>query len=205
MFSRIAEKILSVIEGSVGGVGVFTPSYQVLEAILPHVLAAAPGRNILFERRGMSSEEAAGLSDSFRSQSEAVLFGVQGGRFSEGEDFRGGLMGTVIVAGLAIPPPSPLLFVEYEHLKLAGEGESFLMLSRLPALRKAFQSAGRHIRNPGRRGLVFLLDSRFGSEVVRDLMPSWLRRDLHCGDFSPEGLRFIASEFWGSASRVTPS
>lgn len=70
------------------------------------------------------------------------------------------------------------------------------MLSRLPALRKAFQAAGRHIRNPGKRESVFLLDARFNSEAVRNLMPSWLKNDLIAGDFGVAGLAEFTREFW---------
>ncbi len=68
-------------------------------------------------------------------------------------------MGAVFVVGLSLPPPTPMLYAEYACLKMSGEPDSFLMLSRLPALRKAFQAAGRHVRRPGKRALVFLLES----------------------------------------------
>ena len=79
---------------------------------------------------------------------------------------------------------------------MPGEPDSYLMLSRLPALRKAFQAAGRHIRSPGKRGLVVLMDDRFSSEAVRNLMPSWLRKDLVVGDIGPEALGSLTREFW---------
>ena len=120
----------------------------------------------------------------------------RGGRFSEGEDFRDDLMGAVVVVGLSLPPPTPVYFAEFACLKRRGEPDSYLMLSRLPALRKAFQAAGRHLRRPGQRGLVVLLDNRFDSEVVRELMPSWLARDMEVGDFSAVQLGNIVRRFW---------
>ena len=109
------------------------------------------------------------------------------------------LPGAVVVVGLSLPPPSPLLYAEYACLKRSGEPDSYLMLSRLPALRKAFQAAGRHVRSPGKKGLVFLLDERFSPNAVIDLMPSWLRKDLLIGDFTPQSLTKLATEFWDSA------
>ncbi|HZW84626.1 MAG TPA: helicase C-terminal domain-containing protein, partial [Nitrososphaerales archaeon] len=130
------------------------------------------------------------------SAEDSVLFAVQGGRFSEGEDFEGGAMGTIVVVGLAMPPPSPMLYAEYAFLKRSGQSDSYLMLSRLPALRKAFQAAGRHIRSPGKRGLVFFMDERFGGPAAVDLMPSWLRSDLTVGDFSPAAIDQFSRGFW---------
>jgi DNA excision repair protein ERCC-2 len=198
MYAKIADKVASVIRATESGVGVFTPSYAVLEPILDMVSRRVEGRLVLAESRGLSNQDAAALFDSLRLNRGSVLFAVQGGRFSEGEDFREDLMGAVVVVGLSLPPPSPMLYAEYACLKRAGEPDSFLMLSRLPALRKAFQAAGRHIRNPGKRGLVFLMDHRFDSEAVRDLMPSWMKKDLVSGDFSPERLGRLTHDFWGA-------
>jgi DNA excision repair protein ERCC-2 len=198
MYSKIAEKVASVVRETEEGVGVFAPSYSVLEPIRDMVSRRVAGRPVLAESRGLSSQEAAELFDTMRSNPGCVLFAVQGGRFSEGEDFREGLMGAVVVVGLSLPPPSPMLYAEYACLKRAGEPDSFLMLSRLPALRKAFQAAGRHIRNPGKRGLVFLMDHRFDSDAVRDLMPSWMKKDLVSGDFTPAKLESLTRGFWAA-------
>ena len=155
-------------------------------------------RNMVSEAPGLSNDQAQEIFDSFRSSKDSVLFAVQGGRFSEGEDFDGGAMGTVAVVGLALPPPTPMMYAEYACLKRAGEQDSYLMLSRLPALRRAFQAAGRHVRNPGKRGLVFFLDERFGSQAARDLMPSWLRKDMIVGDLTPPSIESFSREFWSS-------
>jgi len=196
MVSKIADKVSAVIRGTPSGVGVFSPSYMMTRAVFELVSKRVPERHMVSEAPGMSNQEASDAFDSFRSGRDSVLFGVQGGRFSEGEDFSGDAMGSVAVIGLSLPPPTPMMYAEYSFLKRAGEQESFLMLSRLPALRKAFQAAGRHIRNPGKRGLVFLFDERFRSDAVKDLMPSWMRRDLLVGDFSPQALGELTSGFW---------
>lgn len=196
MYSKIAAKVAAVIKATEKGVGVFAPSYDVLKPIADMVARKIDGRNILSEFRGMSNDDATGIIDSMSSVKGSVLFAVQGGRFSEGEDFRGDLMDAVAVIGLSLPPPSPMLYAEYACLKNAGEPDSYLMLSRLPALRKAFQAAGRHIRDPGKRGLVFLFDHRFDAPAMRELMPSWLSEDTISGDFEPHEIEAIVSDFW---------
>ena len=201
MFARIADRVAAVIDSTASGVGVFAPSYSMLGAILEMVSKRVPDRRLVSEAPGMSSEEAEATFDSFRGADASVLFAVQGGRFSEGEDFDGGAMGSIIVIGLALPPPSPMMFAEYARLKRTGEQDSYLMLSRLPALRRAFQAAGRHVRSPGKRGLVFFLDERFGSTAAKDLMPSWLRKDLFVGNLTPASIESISHEFWSSHGR----
>lgn len=196
MYSKIADRVAAVIRSTTSGVGVFAPSYAVLGAVFDLVTKRVAGRNMVTEAPGLSNAQATDIFDSFRSSADSVLFAVQGGRFSEGEDFEGGLMGSIVVVGLALPPPTPVMYAEYACLKRVGERDSFLMLSRLPALRRAFQAAGRHVRNPGKRGLVFFLDERFGSAAARELMPSWLRKDMVVGDMTPGLIESLSRGFW---------
>jgi DNA excision repair protein ERCC-2 len=198
MYSKISDRIAAVINSTRSGVGVFAPSYSVLEAIFDMVSKRVTERHMVAEAPGLSNDQAEEVFNSFRSADDSVLFAVQGGRFSEGEDFDGGAMGSVVIVGLALPPPSPMMYAEYACLRRAGEQDSYLMLSRLPALRRAFQAAGRHVRSPGKRGLVFFLDERFGSPAARELMPSWLRRDLIIGDLTPLSIEAFSHEFWSS-------
>ena len=198
MFAKIADRVAAVVDSTDSGVGVFAPSYSMLGAILEMVSKRVPDRRLVSEAPGMSGEQAEAVFDSFRGADDSVLFAVQGGRFSEGEDFDGGAMGSIVVIGLALPPPSPMMYAEYACLKRTGERDSYLMLSRLPALRRAFQAAGRHVRSPGKRGLVFFFDERFGSSAAKELMPSWLRKDLLVGNLTPTSIESISREFWSA-------
>ena len=105
-------------------------------------------------------------------------------------------MDASVIVGLSLPPPSPALYAEYSYLKRSGPNDSYVTISLLPALRKAFQAAGRHLRNPGKRGMVFLLDSRFASRAVLELTPSWLTQDMVTGDYSDEEIEKMTKEFF---------
>ena len=199
MYSKIADRVAAVIRCTASGVGVFAPSYAILEVLFGLVEKRVEGRNMVTEAPALSNSQATDIFDSFRSSDDSVLFAVQGGRFSEGEDFDGGHMGSIVVVGLGLPPPSPMMYAEYACLKRAGERDSFLMLSRLPALRKAYQAAGRHVRSPGKKGMVFFLDERFGSSAAKELMPSWLRRDIVVGDMTPGTIESFSMGFWSQS------
>ena len=198
MYAKIADRVAAVIRSTSSAVGVFAPSYSILGAICEMVSKRVSGRRLVSEAPGLTNDQAEEVYESFKGGEGSVLFAVLGGRFSEGEDFDGGAMGSIVVVGLALPPPSPMMYAEYSCLKRAGEQESYLMLSRLPALRRAFQAAGRHVRKPGKRGLVFFFDERFGSAAARELMPSWLRKDLVMGDLSPSAIESLSRDFWSS-------
>jgi DNA excision repair protein ERCC-2 len=195
MYSKIREKLLAVASAVKGGVGVYFASYSVMDAVLSDVGDTLVERDVLCESPGLSNQGAEELMAAFRVAHRPILFAVQGGRFSEGEDFSGDLMDASVVVGLSLPPPSPTMYAEYIYLKRNGIRDSYLLLSMLPALRKAFQSAGRHLRTPDKKGLVFLLDSRFNTETVLNLMPSWLKQDLVKGDFTPNQIQDLVSVF----------
>jgi DNA excision repair protein ERCC-2 len=195
MYTKIGEKLLAVASAVEGGVGVYFPSYSVMNGVLSDARDALVDREVLCESPGLSNQEAEGLMAAFRVAHKPILFAVQGGRFSEGEDFSGDLMDASVVVGLSLPPPSPTMYSEYIYLKKSGIKDSYLLLSMLPALRKAVQSAGRHLRTPEKKGLIFLLDSRFDTETVLNLMPSWIKRDMVKGDFTPQEIHNLVLAF----------
>jgi hypothetical protein len=44
--------------------------------------------------------------------------------------------------------------------------------------------------------MVFLMDSRFNTTTVTELMPPWMKRDLRFGDFTPATITQLTHEFW---------
>lgn len=194
MYSRITEKIAAICDSIEGGVGIFMPSYTILES-LERIRQIMGKRNLLTESRNLNALEADHIMQSFKSTHGSVLLAVQGGKFSEGEDFPGDQMDASIVVGLSLPPPSPVMYAEYAHPNLSRH-ETYLVVSLLPAVRKAIQAAGRHMRSPNKKGMVFFLDSRFNDQEIIQMMPQWLRHDLVRGNFEPKQLRELTQDFW---------
>ena len=207
MYSKITERIAAVCSSVTGGVGVFLPSYAVLDSIggplrsqIEGASTAQPRRTLLIERPDLTNEDSEKMMNAFKSSRGSVLLAVQGGRFSEGEDFPGDEMDVSVVVGLPLPPPSPTTYAEYRQMEIDrfDKHQAYMVLSLLPALRKAFQCAGRHVREPGKVGMVFFMDSRFADQRIIDLMPSWLREDLLKGEFGPESISSLTRDFFSS-------
>ena len=208
MYSKISDRLAAVCSSVEGGVGIFLPSYAILESVAGSLGAQAgrpsptgPGRTLLVEKPGLTNEDSEEMMSAFKSRRGCVLLAVQGGRFSEGEDFPGDEMDVSVVVGLALPPPSPTTFAEYKQMEADrfDKHQSYMVLSLLPALRKAFQCAGRHVRQPGKVGMVFFMDSRFAEQKIIDLMPSWLREDLLKGEFGPDSIASLSRDFFSEA------
>lgn len=196
-FSRIALKIAAIGRGVRGSIGVFFPSYALLESLRPFLTDSVKDHRLISETRNLTNSGADLLMNNFKNSPGSMLLAVQGGRFSEGEDFPGDQMDVSIVVGFSLPPPSPVMFAE-----LAGsqfdKHDTYLVVSLLPAVRKAVQAAGRHIRSPDKKGMVFLMDARFNQKEVLDMIPEWLKKDMQMGDFEPSEIELMVRAFFGN-------
>src|SRR3989442_5799589 len=139
MYRNISRKIVTIATSVTGSIGVFVPSYSLLQSLIPELTAMAPEIETLVERRGLSNQEASQLIDDFKSRGRSVLVGVQGGRFSEGEDFKGDLMDASVIVGLSRPPPSPALQPAPSYLHTSRPNASHVTISLPPPPRQQFQ------------------------------------------------------------------
>ena len=112
--------------------------------------------------------------DRFVPGGAGVGFAVLGGSFGEGIDLRGDRLVGAFVATLGLPQVNP----RNEQLKACldgvfGSGYDYAYL--YPGIQKVVQAAGRVIRTPQDRGIVYLIDDRFARRTVRELLPAWWR------------------------------
>lgn len=181
MYRKMVKRIAEVVCCTPANVGVFTASYDVLEGLLEAGLENAVDKPLLHEHRGMSSRENDRLVKRFKSyvkRGGAVLLGVQGGRSSEGVDYPGDKMNSVVVVGVPYAEPTPRVKsqIKYYEERFPGRGREHGYM--LPALKKASQAAGRPIRTLEDRGAVIFLDYRFATKHCRRFLPFWIRRDM---------------------------
>jgi len=102
----------------------------------------------------------------------SVAFAVLGGVFSEGIDLPGDQLIGAFVATLGLPPFDAwheILKVRLE--KRFGAGYDYTYL--IPGLQKVAQAAGRVIRTPEDRGVIWLIDDRFLQPANNRLLPRW--------------------------------
>jgi len=99
---------------------------------------------------------------------------VQGGRTSEGVDFPGNQMNSVVVVGVPYAEPTPRVKaqIEYYEKRFPGFGREYGYI--LPAMKKASQAAGRPIRTLDDMGAIIFLDYRFSTSYCRNFLPSWI-------------------------------
>ena len=181
MYRKIVKRIAEVTCCTPANVGVFAASYEVLEALLKAGIRDFVDKPLFYERRKMRSRENARLISEFKSYAKrggAVLLGVQGGRSSEGVDYPGGEMNSVVIVGVPYAEPTPKVKAQIEYFEkcFPGYGREYGYV--LPAMKKAAQTAGRPIRRLTDKGAIIFLDYRFSTLYCQRFLPSWIRRNL---------------------------
>jgi DNA excision repair protein ERCC-2 len=187
MYQTMIKRINEVVQNTPANTGIFTASFGVLNSLIAEGLEAALDKPLFHERRGMSSKANEKIVADFKACGEgdgAVFLGVQGGRTSEGVDFPGNQMNSVIVVGVPYAEPTPRVKAQISYYETC-----FPKLGReygyvLPAMKKASQAAGRPVRRLEDRGAIVFLDYRFATSYCRSFLPSWISNEMKVLPFS---------------------
>jgi DNA excision repair protein ERCC-2 len=181
MYQTIIKRINEVVQNTPANTGIFAASFDVLNALVAEGLENALDKPLFHERRGMSSKANEKMVAEFKACGErdgAVFLGVQGGRTSEGVDFPGNQMNSVIIVGVPYAEPTSRVKAQISYYE-----KCFPKLGReygyvLPAMKKASQAAGRPVRTLEDRGAIVFLDYRFATNYCRRFLPSWISNGL---------------------------
>ncbi len=180
MYEKISHRILEACRATPHNVGIFVPSYSVLNALLVAGLEELLDRELFIEKPGMSSNENDSLIKKFKQKSDegAGLLGVLSGRNSEGEDYPGHEMETVVIVGVPYARPSPRESARIDYFERHFPRKGRLYGYQLPAMRSASQAAGRSIRRLDDKGAIVFLDDRYATRYCNRLLPSWINENL---------------------------
>ena len=176
-YLKIAEYIYRTAKAKAGNYLVFFPSYAMLDEVLGIYQEnfSREGTRMVSQQPSMKEEDReaflAAFSEASLPGSETLIgFVVLGGFFSEGIDLPGkSLIGAVIV-GTGLPQISHEREVLKGYFDRRGE-DGFAIAYRYPGMNKVLQAAGRVIRTKEDRGVIVLLDERFGESANRILFP----------------------------------
>jgi len=150
----------------------FFSSFDYLQQVAQLLAETHPQIPLWQQSRGMAEVERQGFLDQFTEHSQGVGFAVLGGAFGEGIDLPGTRLIGAFIATLGLPQLNPVN--EQIKLRMAaifGAGYDYTYL--YPGIQKVVQAAGRVIRSQHDRGVVMLMDDRFGEARVRQLLPGW--------------------------------
>lgn len=206
-YSRYARYLVQVAHAKVGNYMAFFPSYQFMEEVYEEFLEIlregeeADGVDYVMQSRHMTEEAREIFLENFGEtrRNSFVGFCVMGGIFSEGIDLvQDQLIGAVIV-GTGLPQvcrERELLKSYFDALGYRGFDYAYLY----PGMNKVLQSAGRVIRTDEDRGVILLLDERFGDGRYQETFPREWREYGVCSVDTVEGQM---REFWKATTNET--
>ncbi len=197
---QTARKVARAIENfsslSPGSILVVFPSYEYLYNI--SAILVSTKLTVLIQKPDMTFAERIEFKRSFgNSAGKMVGLVVAGGQFSEAEDYPGEACVGVAIVGPCLPPADPwkeaLAAYWYDN---GYDGRAAVYL--IPAVKKVVQSAGRMLRLDSDRGIVLLIDDRFGRDPILSLLPTaWQDMILnHHSDWE-----VAAKEFWENQNK----
>lgn len=201
-YKKMVSKIGEVICSTPGNTGVFCASYKVLKGLMSQNLediVEKHNKKLYIENSRMSATENALMVQDFKEESKnggAVLLGVCGGRNSEGEDYPGDHMNSVIIAGFPYHTPTPRTQAKIEYYDKVFYNKGWDLAYLYPAIERANQASGRPIRKINDKGSIIFLDDRFKSKS--NWIPTWLRDQLKLVPDAKGVITKKLKSFWNS-------
>jgi DNA excision repair protein ERCC-2 len=200
-YSKMVSIICEVVRSTPGNSAIFCSSYEVMDGLLSCGLESALPNPLFREGQKSRSTDHDRMLEEYKSmgvKGGGVLLGVMGGRFSEGEDYPGDEMNSVLIVGVPYPKPTAKVDsqIRYYDTVFPGKGKEYGYI--MPAMRKASQAAGRPFRNLDDRGAVVFMDYRYATRYLANFLPMWIRGRIKAvEDGSP--LNEIISVFYGGS------
>ena len=170
---QVAQAIASLVRQKTGNYLVFFPSYEYMLMVLEAFQFESPESEVVMQSPGMSEKEREEFLNRFVSENHSSLIGfaVMGGIFGEGIDLVGERLSGAVVVGVGLPGISferDLIRDYFTSQHNAG----FEYAYQYPGINRVLQAAGRVIRTESDRGVVVLIDQRFGTHRYRSLLPA---------------------------------
>ncbi|MBD3340784.1 MAG: DNA repair helicase, partial [Candidatus Lokiarchaeota archaeon] len=201
-FLKIVRTLYDVFRSSPANVGVFCASYTVLNSLRMYgiVEAARKARKKLFiEQSGLSASENSLLLEDYKScgkeENGAVLLGVCGGRNSEGEDFPGTDMTTVVIVGIPYHLPTAKTDATIRYYDKVFHKKGWVYAYLAPSMQRANQASGRPIRKLDDKGAIIFMDERFADK--QPWISAWLRNRVKTlPEYDLPRLKQVLKSFW---------
>ncbi len=200
-YRKIADLIMTVADETPKNVGVFAPSYHIVEELFRNGLDQYRTKPIFRIPADATSEENDKIVKRFKKEASkdgGILISVLGGRSSEGTDFPGNLMNSVIVVGIPYAPPNPRIQAKIAFLEENFPGLGRTLGYEIPAVNKASQAAGRAVRSLDDKAFILFVDFRYGSYKVKKLLPHWLRSGLKKIEPKPAKIEEVLRRFFAN-------
>jgi DNA excision repair protein ERCC-2 len=160
----------------------FFSSFDYLQKVADALRDHYPDIPIWEQSRRMEETARDAFLARFAPSGRGIGFAVLGGVFAEGIDLPGDRLIGAFIVTLGLPQWNPVNEQIRQRMQAVFDtGYDYAYL--FPGIQKVVQAAGRVIRTPHDRGIVYLIDDRYAQPEVRSLLPGWWGETLPAQDF----------------------
>jgi len=177
MYEDYAERLAALAGAVAGNVAAFFPSYKFMDDVAAKLEGKLSKKDLMVESRSMTKRDRMEAVERLRhGKPSCLMLAVQGGGLSEGIDYEDNILSAIAVVGLPLAPPNLEVRALVGHfVSKFGEERGNLYGYTAPAINKVIQCAGRLIRSEKDRGVVVLMEERFGQTRYASLLPPDMR------------------------------
>jgi DNA excision repair protein ERCC-2 len=189
MLKKWKEYLESISKANEGNIGVFFTSYNLMKTILSQIDI---NRRLIIEER--KTRQKTVLNKLQLSRNNA-LFGVMGGKFSEGIDYPNNLLTCVVTIGLPYATWSVYqkALIHYFNHQFPGKGRAYAYLT--PAIFRLIQACGRVHRSATDKGCIVMLDERVTRQDIKPFLPNYFQKEMKVVK-NPLDCKKKIKEFW---------
>jgi len=192
--TEVTRIITTLVKQKKGNYLLYFPSYAYMLMIREAFEVESSETDIIIQTQEMSESARGEFLARFSKNNPQTLvgFAVMGGIFGEGIDLVGERLCGAVIVGVGLPGISLEKELIREHFaKRLNAGFEFAYM--YPGINRVLQAAGRVIRSDKDRGVVLLIDHRFGTRRYKALLPrEWNPVRIH----SPQQLGDHLVRFW---------
>jgi DNA excision repair protein ERCC-2 len=189
MLGKWKNYIKEISEANYGNMAVFFTSYGLMHKVLPLIRI---NRKMIVEQQRTRREE---VIDQLSTFSDNALFGVMGGKLSEGIDYPNNILKCVVAVGLpyATWDIYQKALINYLEYQFPENGRTCAYLA--PAMLRLIQTCGRVHRSASDKGCIVILDGRVIQADIKHQLPSYYQKEMRIID-SPNECSSLITEFW---------
>lgn len=201
---EIVDYIKNCVNAQKGNYLVFFPSYDYMNMIYDKYITKDTESNVHIQGRDMEEEDKEDFISIFKEGLDKtnVAFSVLGSHFSEGIDLAYDKLIGVIIVGVGMPKLGIDRDIIRDNINSLNNNEKinyrndkgFDYAYVYPGMIKVLQAAGRCIRTKDDKGVILLIDKRYGNKTYSDLFPIDWRYNYKVKNSSDINKRCL--EFW---------
>ena len=192
MLGNWKEYIEAISDANKGNMAVFFTSYGLMHKVLPLIRV---DRKLIVEKQRMKRYR---MIEQLAKADHNVMFGVMGGKFSEGIDYPNNTLKCVVAVGLpyATWDIYQKSLIDYCEQQFPDNGRTYAYSA--PAVLRLIQTCGRVHRSASDRGCIVILDSRVAQPNIKQQLPGYFQKEMRTVK-TPQDCAKQIRDFWREA------